>query len=112
MVERSRLWSSIRQGKVGFIWILFRELLFILARLQVNVAKIQQTIPELKRDGSNVLGSLWSTTIYGDSNTSSANSVLNQMNFLQTLAQELQTDPEKTIATFEEIRKCRESSLP
>ncbi|KXN89943.1 hypothetical protein AN958_04947 [Leucoagaricus sp. SymC.cos] len=74
-------------------------------RLQVNVAKIQQNIPELKRDGSNVLGSLWSTIVYGDSNTSRANSVLIQMNFLQTLSQELQTNPDRTIATFNEIRK-------
>lgn len=73
-------------------------------RLQVNVAKIQQTIPELKRDGSTVLGSLWSTIVYGDNNTSSANSVITQMNFLQGLVQELQTDPDKTVATFNEIR--------
>jgi len=80
------------------------ECLLNLCRLQVNVAKIQQAIPELKRDGSNVLGSLWSTTVYGSNNTSTANSVITQMNFLPTLAQELQTDPQKTISTFNEIR--------
>ncbi|KAJ3568798.1 hypothetical protein NP233_g5473 [Leucocoprinus birnbaumii] len=74
-------------------------------RLQVTVAKIQQNMPELKRDGSNVLSSLWATVVYGDNNTSTANSVIPQMNFVQNLAQEIQTNPDKTIATFKEIRK-------
>lgn len=74
-------------------------------RLQVNVAKIQQTIPELKRDGSNVLGSLWMSVVYGEKNTSRANSVLTQMDFVSSLARELQTSPDKVVATFEEIRK-------
>jgi len=86
----------------------FVELLLNLCRLQVNVAKIQQSIPELKRDGSNVLGSLWSTTVYGDNNSSTTNSVITQMNFIPTLIRKLQTDPQKTIATFNEIRNCCE----
>jgi Zn-dependent M16 (insulinase) family peptidase len=74
-------------------------------RLQVTVAKIQQTLPELKRDGNNVLDSLWMSTIYGDKNTSRANSVLSQMEFIPSLAQELQSNPDKVITTFEQIRR-------
>ncbi|EKM83806.1 hypothetical protein AGABI1DRAFT_124130 [Agaricus bisporus var. burnettii JB137-S8] len=74
-------------------------------RLQVTAAKIQQTLPELKRDGNNVLGSLWMSVVYGDKNTSRANSVLSQMEFIPTLAQELQSNPDKVIHTFEQIRK-------
>lgn len=104
MAEGFGIWSSIRQREVGLLP--FVEFLLNLRRLQVNVAKIQQNIPELKRDGSNILGSLWSTTVYGGNNTSTTNSVITQMNFIPTLAQELQTDPQKTIATFNEIRDC------
>ncbi len=74
-------------------------------RLQIEIAKIQQNIPELKRDGSNVLGSLWMSTLFGDNNTSRANSILTQIDFIPTLTRELQEDPDRVIANFEEIRK-------
>lgn len=81
------------------------RLVLTVLRLQVTAAKIQQTLPELKRDGNNVLGSLWMSVVYGDKNTSRANSVLSQMEFIPTLAQELQSNPDKVIDTFEQIRK-------
>lgn len=97
-----------KERRVHPDFLLFRVCYILLlnnSRLQVNVAKIQQALPELKRDGSNVLSSLWATVVYGDNNTSRANSILTQIDFVQTLVRELQQDPDKVIATFNEIRK-------
>ncbi|PBK77299.1 hypothetical protein ARMSODRAFT_874850 [Armillaria solidipes] len=74
-------------------------------RLQVTVAKIQQSLPELKRDGNTVLGSLWADLLYNESSTSRAGGVLPQIDFIPKLVKRLQEEPEKVVADFEEIRK-------
>ncbi|EGN98675.1 hypothetical protein SERLA73DRAFT_73284 [Serpula lacrymans var. lacrymans S7.3] len=73
-------------------------------RLQVNIAKLQQSIPELKRDGSNVLSSVWAENLFDESSTSRAGAILPQAEFIPKLAKELQEDPDKVIADFEEMR--------
>jgi len=73
-------------------------------RLQVTVAKIQQSLPEMKRDGDNVLQSVSSELLYSESSTSRYQSVLPQMDFVPRLAQQLQDSPEEVIKDFEEIR--------
>ncbi|KAG6877636.1 hypothetical protein C0993_005345 [Termitomyces sp. T159_Od127] len=74
-------------------------------RLQIVIAKIQQSLPELKRSGDNVLGSLWAELVYNDKSTSRAGSILPQLDFVPKLAKRLQTNPTEVIADFEEIRK-------
>ncbi|KAH9486850.1 hypothetical protein JR316_0000915 [Psilocybe cubensis] len=74
-------------------------------RLQVVLAKIQQTLPELKRDGNNVLSSLWSTLLYAENSTSSHTGVLPQAELIPKLVKALQETPNDVIADFEEIRK-------
>ncbi|KAI0080089.1 hypothetical protein K474DRAFT_1590638 [Panus rudis PR-1116 ss-1] len=74
-------------------------------RLQVNVAKIQQSLPELKRDGNTVLGSVSANILYDENSTSRAGAVIPQSEFIPQLAQRLQDEPEKVINEFEEIRK-------
>lgn len=83
-----------------------------LLRLAITIAKIQQSLPEMKRDGNTVLGSLWADLMYSDKNTSRAGGVLPQVDFVPKLAKELQESPEKVIADFEEIRKYGEDILP
>jgi hypothetical protein len=73
--------------------------------LQVVLAKIQQSLPEMKRDGSNVLGSLWATLMYGDNSTFRSGGVLPQAEFIPKLSQLLQESPSEVLADFEEIRK-------
>ena len=73
-------------------------------RLQVVLAKIQQSIPESKRDGSAVLESLWDTLMFNDSSTSRAGGVLPQAEFISSLSKSLKESPSKVIADFEEIR--------
>jgi len=77
-------------------------------RLQIVIAKIQQSLPEMKRDGSNVLGSLWADLMYSDNSTSRFGTVLPQSEFIPTLAKQLQLSPAEVTADFEEIRKCSE----
>jgi hypothetical protein len=74
-------------------------------RLQIDIAKIQQSLPEMKRDGSNVLGSLWSEMLFNEDSTTRSGSVLPQVEFIPKLAKELKDDPAKVIADFEQIRK-------
>lgn len=74
-------------------------------RLQVAVAKIQQSLPEMKRSGSNVLGALWADMLYDKSSTSLAGSLFAQMDFIPKLSKQLQEEPEAAIADFEAIRK-------
>ncbi|KAH0590626.1 hypothetical protein H2248_000757 [Termitomyces sp. 'cryptogamus'] len=74
-------------------------------RLQIVIAKIQQSLPELKRSGDNVLGSLWAGLIYNDDSTSLAGSILPQLEFVPKLAKRLQDNPTEVIGDFEEIRK-------
>lgn len=77
-------------------------------RLQVTIAKIQQSLPEMKRDGNTVLGSVWADLVYDETSTSTAGGLLPQVDFIPKLAQELQETPDKVIADFEEIRKYSE----
>ncbi|KAJ3976962.1 Metalloenzyme, LuxS/M16 peptidase-like protein [Lentinula raphanica] len=74
-------------------------------RLAVTIAKVQQSLPEMKRDGNTVLGSLWAELMFSEKSTSRASGVLPQVDFVPKLAKELQEHPEKVIADFEEIRK-------
>ncbi|KAF5377430.1 hypothetical protein D9615_005325 [Tricholomella constricta] len=74
-------------------------------RLQIVIAKIQQSLPELRRDGNNVLGSVWADLVYNEDSTSRAGGILPQMDFLPKLAKQLQDNPAQVIADFEEIRK-------
>lgn len=81
-------------------------------RLQVNVAKIQQTLPELKRDGDTVLSSVWANLLYAENSTSQASGVLPQTKFIPMLMQDLQDNPDKVIADFNELRRyCKFTSL-
>ncbi|KAJ4486251.1 Metalloenzyme, LuxS/M16 peptidase-like protein [Lentinula aciculospora] len=74
-------------------------------RLAVTIAKIQQSLPEMKRDGSTVLSSLWADLMFSEKSTSRAGGILPQVDFVPKLAKELQESPEKVIADLEEIRK-------
>jgi Zn-dependent M16 (insulinase) family peptidase len=74
-------------------------------RLQVTAAKIQQTLPELKRDGNTVLSAVTAQQLFGKNSTSTAGVVLEQMDFIPRISEQLKEDPEAVIAKFEQIRK-------
>ena len=78
---------------------------YLCNRLQVVLAKIQQSLPQLKRSGSKMLESLWDSLIYDDSSTSRAGGIIPQAEFIPKLSKSLQESPSEVIANFEEIRK-------
>ena len=80
-------------------------------RLQISAAKLAQSLPELKRDGNNVLSSVWAEMLYDKSSTSLAGAILPQSEFVPKLIQNLQEDPDTVIADFEELRKYRMSPM-
>ena len=73
--------------------------------MQVVLAKIQQSLPQLKRSGGQVLGSLCDSLLYDDGSTSRAGGILSQVEFIPKLSKSLQESPSEVIADFEEIRK-------
>ncbi len=76
-----------------------------MSRIQVTIAKLQQSLPEMKRDGNTVLESAWADLIYSDRSTSRAVGVLPQIDFMPKLSQELQENPGSVIKAFEDIRR-------
>ena len=72
----------------------------------MNVAKILQALPELKRDGNTVMSSVSNVLLYDENSTNRANGVLVQMDELPKLAKALEESPEKVIADFEAFRQC------
>ncbi|CAL1695478.1 unnamed protein product [Somion occarium] len=78
---------------------------FTKERLQVNIAKMQQSLPEMRRDGSTVLSSVSANLLYDESSTSRAGGILPQSDFIPRLAEELQNSPDKVIKDFEAIRE-------
>ncbi|KAI0639791.1 Metalloenzyme, LuxS/M16 peptidase-like protein [Trametes polyzona] len=74
-------------------------------RLQVNIAKIQQSLPEMKRDGDTVLSSVSGELLYDTTSTSRMGSVIPQIEFIPKLSQQLQESPAEVIKDFEEIRR-------
>lgn len=73
-------------------------------RLSVVLAKIQQSLPENKRDGNNVLSALWADLLYNEKSTSRYNGVLHLTDYIPRLTKRLQETPEEVIKEFEEIR--------
>lgn len=77
----------------------------------MSAAKVAQSLPELKRDGGNVLSSVWLENHFDKSSSSTASTVLPQSEFVPKLIAELRETPDQAIADFEELRRCCESHV-
>ncbi|GJJ09486.1 hypothetical protein Clacol_003709 [Clathrus columnatus] len=73
-------------------------------RIQITAAKVQQSLPELKRDGNTVVSSLFGRMQYSSSSTVQAASILNQLEFISRLMQKLKSAPETVIQDLETFR--------
>lgn len=76
-----------------------------ITRLQITVAKIQQSLPEMKRSGKTVLSAIASEQLYDETSTSRAGTVLKQAEFIPGMIQQLQDEPKKVIEEFEVIKE-------
>ena len=81
------------------------------ASLEVTVAKIQQSLPEAKRDGNTVVSSLSGTLIYASSSTMQAGSVLNQVEFIPRLMEKLSANPDEVAEDLLSLRRHRDQLL-
>lgn len=77
-------------------------------RLEVTVAKIQQSLPEAKRDGNAVVGALSETMLFSSASSSRAGAVLELMDFIPRLAETLKSSSEEVINNLESLRQHRE----
>jgi hypothetical protein len=66
---------------------------------------MQQSIPELKRSGRDVLLSLWFDLMHAENSTPRSGYVLQLAEFIPKMIQRLQESPEEVLADFELIRK-------
>ncbi|KAG8907247.1 hypothetical protein FRC01_007752 [Tulasnella sp. 417] len=73
-------------------------------RLEVTIAKVQQSLPELKRDGNTVLYAVSGDLLFDETSASKASDLLAQLDHIPKLAQRLKDDPEAVIADFKQIR--------
>lgn len=75
-----------------------------MSRLEVTIAKVQQSLPELKRDGNTVLYAVSGDLLFDETSASKASEILAQMDHIPKLAQQLKDDPEAVISDFKQIR--------
>ncbi|KAF9780022.1 hypothetical protein BJ322DRAFT_1165133 [Thelephora terrestris] len=87
-VEKDRYETAVRWLKDLFYGSEFDK-----ERLQITLAKIQQSLPEMKRSGNTVLSAIASEQLYDETSTPRAGTVLKQAEFIPGLLQQLQSDP-------------------
>ncbi|KAJ1311433.1 hypothetical protein OPQ81_009922 [Rhizoctonia solani] len=89
---------------------LLRDLLYspeyVKDRLEVNVAKILQSLPEQKRDGNTIMMAVSNSLTFETSKSvSNSGGITTQMEFIPELAKRLQENPEQVIDDMKEFRK-------
>ncbi|CAE6416736.1 unnamed protein product [Rhizoctonia solani] len=75
-------------------------------RLEVNVAKILQSLPEQKRDGNTIMMAISNSLTYKtNKSVSNSGGITTQMEFIPELAKKLQESPDEVIEHMKEFRK-------
>lgn len=75
-----------------------------LFRLAVSIAKIQQSLPESKRDGNAVVSSASGRLLFDETSSLQANALMTQLEFVPKLAQLIKDDPKKVVKDLEQLR--------
>ena len=74
----------------------------------MTLAKIQQSLPEMKRDGDTVLNSVNAELLYDETSMTRMGSVVPLIDFVPKLSQQLQESPAEVVKDLEEIRRYGE----
>ncbi|KAG8859116.1 hypothetical protein FRB96_004686 [Tulasnella sp. 330] len=97
---------EVEQYEAAVAWL--RDLIysaeFSPERLEVTIAKVLQSLPEMKRDGNTVLGAVHGQVLFNESSTNQASSVLAQLDSMPQLLEQLKNDPDSVIQDFKTIR--------
>ncbi|KAF8307697.1 hypothetical protein DL93DRAFT_2064630 [Clavulina sp. PMI_390] len=90
----------------GIAWL--RDLLhgseFDVERLKVTAAKIQQGLPEMKRDGNTVANALFGEALWTESSASKVAGLMKQIEFNPALVEKLKAEPEAVVADLKKFR--------
>lgn len=90
----------------GISWI--RDVLFqsefTKERLEVTLAKVQQSLPEMKRDGNSMSRSVFSDLVYDKTLTSKNAGVMSLMEWIPRVAAEVQDNVQSVIEKLEKVR--------
>lgn len=105
-------YSERNSTKTGVLLLLAITLLFLTCacengRLEVTIAKIQQSLPETKRDGNTMVTALSESLLFSPASTSRASAVLELMEFIPRVAETLRTRPEEVIRNLQSLRQYR-----
>lgn len=91
---------------------LFIRIFTALYRLSVTLAKISQSLPELKRDGNTMMSSLLSSILYDDSSSTLAYTITAMLETVPRLTKQLEEDSQSLIRDLEDFRAACEYCLP
>jgi Zn-dependent M16 (insulinase) family peptidase len=95
---------------VGIAWL--RDVLFnsefTKERLEVTLAKVQQSLPELKRDGNTVARSVFNDLVFDKSLTTTHGGVVALMDWIPKVSAEVQENVQSVIEKLEQVRKISE----
>jgi len=90
----------------GIAWL--RDVLFqsefTKERLEVTLAKVQQSLPEMKRDGSSMARSVFNDLAYDKTLTSNNAGVTSLMEWIPHVSAEVQRDVQGVIEKLENVR--------
>jgi hypothetical protein len=75
-----------------------------LLRLAVTIAKIQQSLPESKRDGNTVVSSVSGQLLFDETSSLQASALMTQLEFVPKLTQLIKDNPQKVVKDLEQLR--------
>lgn len=78
-------------------------------RLEVTLAKLQQSLPEMKRNGSSVSRSVFNDLVYDKTLTSVHAGITPLMEWVPAISKLVQEDTESVVKKLEEVRSISES---
>jgi Zn-dependent M16 (insulinase) family peptidase len=106
--ELLRMSIKVESSKydTGIAWL--RDVLFqsefTKERLEITLAKVQQSLPEMKRDGSSMARSVFTDLAYDKTLTSNYAGITSLMEWIPRVAAEVQDNVQSVVEKLEKVR--------
>lgn len=98
----------------GIAWL--RDVLFqsefTKERLEVTLAKVQQSLPEMKRDGNSVARSVFQDMVFDKTLTTVWGGITPLMEWIPSIANEVQENVEGVIEKLAEVQRISKTCFP